>query len=227
MDLEHYAVSAEGLEAAKEKAIQASTQTGDKSAASLRRDELLKQISSNEKYRSRVFWGPGIYFVIVNGRILTISDDASYSPRGGWFPAIVTGPTAAEKACLDELMESLEFDDGFFAELIEEYDEFDEEYAEEFFEDNADEESLKIYRKIVRKVKSGKTPFQSVAQLVSALQRYELDDDLYYEWEGEYIHFFDNIRDTGEAPGINDSISTAGWVEILENLDNHFVTADE
>ena len=62
-------------------------------------------------------------------------------------------------------------------------------------------------------------------QLVSALARLELDDDLYDEWEDEYIH--DNICDYGEAPGRYDRISAAGWVEILENLDRHFVTADE
>lgn len=85
---------------------------------------------------------------------------------------------------------------------------------------------MKIYRKIERKVKSGKTPFESMEQFVSALARFELDDDLYYEWEGEYIHFFNNICDCGEEPGNYDNISTAEWVEILENLDSHFVTAD-
>ena len=45
-------------------------------------------------------------------------------------------------------------------------------------------------------------------QLVSALARLELDDDLYDEWEGEYIH--DNICDYGEAPGRYDGISAAG-----------------
>ena len=64
-------------------------------------------------------------------------------------------------------------------------------------------------------------------QLVSALARLELDDDLYDEWEGESIHFLDNICDYGEAPGRYDGISAAGWGEILENLDRHFVTADE
>lgn len=75
-------------------------------------------------------------------------------------------------------------------------------------------------------MKSGKTPFESMEQFVSALARFELDDDLYYEWEGEYIHFFSNICDCGEAPGNYDNISIADWVEILENLDSHFVTAD-
>ena len=173
-----------------------------------------------------MFWGPGIYFVIVNGGILTISDDASCSPRGGWFPAIVTRPSEEEKECLQALMDALDFDETFFSELIEECGEFDEDYVEDFFTDNDDEDSLKIYRKIERKVKSGKTPFESMEQFVSALARFELDDDLYYEWEGEYIHFFNNICDCGEEPGNYDNISTAGWVEILENLDSHFVTAD-
>ena len=64
-------------------------------------------------------------------------------------------------------------------------------------------------------------------QLVSALARLELDDDLYDEWEGEPIHFFANICDYGEAPGRYDRSSAAGWGEILENLDSHSVTADE
>lgn len=64
-------------------------------------------------------------------------------------------------------------------------------------------------------------------QLVSALARLELDDDLYDEWEGESIHFFDNICGYGEAPGRHDRIGAAGWGEIPENLDSHFVTADE
>ena len=40
------------------------------------------------------------------------------------------------------------------------------------------------------------------------------------------INNFINICDCGEEPENYDHISTAGWVEILENLDSHFVTAD-
>lgn len=225
-DKELQTMSAEELEAVREQAMREFTEAGDELTAFLRKAELLKQISNDEKYRYRVFWGPGIYFVIVNGGILTISDDASCSPRGGWFPAIVTGPTEEEKEYLQNLMDSLDFDETFFSELIEECGEFDEDYVEDFFTDNDDEDSLKIYRKIERKVKSGKTPFESMEQFVSALCRFELDDDLYYEWEGEYIHFFNNICDCGEEPGNYDNISTAEWVEILENIDSHFVTAD-
>ena len=225
-DKELQAMSVEELEAVREQAMHEFTDAGDELTAYLKKEELLKQISSDEKYRYRVFWGPGIYFVIVNGGILTISDDASCSPRGGWFPAIVTGPTEEEKECLQNLMDTLDFDEMFFSELIEECGEFDEDYVEDFFTDNDDEDSLKIYHKIESKVKSGKTPFESMEQFVSALARFELDDDLYYQWEGEYTHFFNNICDCGEAPGSYDNISTAEWVEILENLDSHFVTAD-
>lgn len=45
-------------------------------------------IPSDEKYRRKVFEGPGIYFVIADGEIRTISDDASDAPRGGWFPKL-------------------------------------------------------------------------------------------------------------------------------------------
>lgn len=50
--------------------------------------ELIRKISENKKYHRCVFWGPGIYFVIANGEIRTISEDASSSPRGGWFPEL-------------------------------------------------------------------------------------------------------------------------------------------
>ena len=170
-DKELQAMSPAELDAVREQAMREFTEAGDELTAFLRKQELLKQISNDEKYRYRVFWGPGIYFVIVNGGIRTISDDAS---------CFVTGPTEEEKECLQGLMDALDFDETFFSELIEECSEFDEDYVEDFFADNDDEDSLKTYRKIERKVRSGKTPFESMEQLVSALVRFELDDDLYY-----------------------------------------------
>ena len=67
--------------------------------------QLLTTISNNDKYKGCVFHGPGIYFVIGNGSLWEISDDASYSPRGGWFPDIVSGPTVEENKYLEEMME--------------------------------------------------------------------------------------------------------------------------
>ena len=72
-DKELQAMSPEELDAVREQAIRKFTDAGDELTAFLRKEELLKQISSDEKYRYRVFWGPGIYFVIVNGGILTLS----------------------------------------------------------------------------------------------------------------------------------------------------------
>ena len=189
---------------------------------------LLDAISQNDKYNGCIFWGPGIYFVIGNGTIWEIPDDAGETPRGGWFPDIVTGPTQEEKDCLWLLMDTLHFDSYFFSDIIDQCgDEFDEDDAEEVFEENEDEDGLKIYRKIKKKVDSGSTPFESICDFAKALGRCDLDSDtLYYEWEGEFIEFYDNICETGEERGYFDSISDAEWVRILENIDDHIVTAD-
>ena len=188
-------------------------------------NELLQLISNDEKYDGCVFEAPGIYFVIGNGNLWEISDDASCSPRGGWFPEIVTGPTDEENACLEKMMEKLEFDEDFFNELIFDCDEFDDEYALEYFEDNEDEESAKIYCKMKKEIESGKTVFSNMDDFVDALVRYGLSSDcLYYEWEGEYIDLHDNICETGEERGSYDHISDEKWVEILENIDKYMVT---
>lgn len=73
-------------------------------------------------------------------------------------------------------------------------------------------------------IESGKTPFETIDDFVSALGRYGLESNcLYYEWEGEYIDLHDNICDTGEARGSYDSMSNEEWVTLLENIDDHIV----
>ncbi|MBR5779752.1 MAG: hypothetical protein IKY21_03905 [Clostridia bacterium] len=187
-------------------------------------NELLQAISNNDRYNGCVFWGRGIYFVIGNGKLWEISDDASCSPKGGWFPDIVTGPTDEEDKCLTALMESLNFGKDFFRELVDDYGEFDAEYVEEYFEDNEDEDSLKIYRKIKKKIDGGKIPFATVNDFASALMRYGLDNNcLYYEWEGEFIDLHDNIAETGNERGSYDSLSDAEWIELLENIDKYIL----
>ena len=187
-------------------------------------EELLESISNNEKYNGCVFWGRGIYFVVGNGSLWEISDDASCSPRGGWFPDIVSGPTAEEDACLQKMMNELGFDEYFFKEIIDDYGEFDDEYVLEYFEDNEDEESAKIYRKMKKRIESGKTPFATIEDFASAVGRYGLENDcLYYEWEGEYIDLHDNICETGESRGSYDSMDDNEWIELLENIDEHIV----
>ena len=190
-------------------------------------EELLESISNNDKYNGCVFWGPGIYFVIGNGSLWEIPNDASCSPKGGWFPEIVCGLSDEENACLQEMMEELDFDEYFFREYLYDYDEYDDESILEYFEENEDEDALKIYRKMKKKVKSGKTPFDTMDDFVSAVGRYGLDVDcLYYEWEGEYIDFHDNVADTGEARGCYDNLSDEDWIKLLQNIDEHIVTPD-
>ena len=188
--------------------------------------ELLEAISKNDKYNGCVFRGCGIYFVIGNGRLWEIPNDVGGTPRGGWFPDIVKGPSAEEAECLSAMMEAMEFDEDFFRELIDDCGEFDEDCVEEYFEENEDEDSLMIYKKIKRKIKSGKTPFESVTDFASALARYGLDSNcLYYEWDGEFIDLHDNIADTGEERGRYDNMSDEEWIELLENIDEHIVAA--
>lgn len=189
-------------------------------------EELLAAISNDDKYKGCVFWGPGIYFVIVNGTLWEISDDASCSPKGGWFPDIVCGPSEAEKQCLQEMMENYGFDEEFFKEYLFDCDEYDDETIIEYFEENEDKNSLKIYRKIKSTIESGDTPFETMDYFVSSVGRYGLEHDrLYYEWEGEYIEFHENIADTGEERGYYDRMSSSEWIELLSNIDKHIVTA--
>ena len=188
-------------------------------------EELLESISNNDKYNGCVFRGPGIYFVIGNGSLWEIPDDASCLPKGGWFPDIVCGPSVEENTCLQEMMEELDFDEYFFREYLYDYDEYDNESILEYFEE--DEDALKIYRKMKKKVKSGKTPFATMDDFVSAVSRYGLEADcLYYEWEGEYIDFHDNVADTGKSRGCYDSLSDGEWIELLQDIDEHIVTLD-
>ena len=185
-------------------------------------EQLVEQISANEKYDGCVFEAPGIYFSIVNGEILTISDDASCSPRGGWFPDVVTGPNDEQRAYLQEKMLELHFDSDFFSEALENCD-FED--VESYMEESEDEESLNIFRKLQEEVESGNTPFSTMESLVRKINCFDLDSDLHYIWEGEFIHFYENICDTGELPGYFDSIDDAEWIRILENIDNYIVRA--
>lgn len=125
------------------------------------------------------------------------------------------------------MMDELGFDEEFFREYIFDCDEYDDESIVEYFEENDDEESLKIYRKMKKRVESGKTQFASMEDFVSAVGRYGLEPDcLYYEWEGMFIEFHDNIADTGEERGSFDGLSNSEWIELLSDIDKHIVTPD-
>ena len=79
---------------------------------------------------------------------------------------------------------------------------------------------------MARKIEAGKTPFESMDDFVNALKRYGLCCGvLYYEWEGDYVDLHENIEEIGEEPGYYDSLSKEEWISILEDIDNHIVTA--
>ena len=188
--------------------------------------QLLFTRANDPKYNKRVYETRGIYFTLCNGIIVTISDDAGYDPKGSWFPPIVTAPTEEEERCLSSMMQKLDFDEGFFYDMIEEIWEFSDEGALEYFEDMEDEESAAIYRKMKKQVEGGKTPFETMDDFVSALGRYGLErGHLYYLWESEYIELYENICDTGLPRGNFEDFSTEDWIKILENLDNYETTA--
>lgn len=190
-------------------------------------DQLICQIDNNKKYDFKVFWAPGIYFSIINGKIITISNDASCSPRGGWFPPIVTGPSDTERAFLREMMDEWHFDETFFDDILECYGEFHPDYALEYFEENEDEEAIAILKELEYKINSKKAPFESIEAFVSALRRIDLEpDELYYEWEDIFVHFYNNIWECGEDRGTYEDLTVEEWIEILENIDDHVVTAD-
>ena len=158
--------------------------------------------------------------------MIEISDDAGYNPRGGWFPDIVTGPTKEEADYLNLMMDSIGFGFDFFADAIDSCGEFCDSDTEAFFEENEDNESLEKYQQIKEEIESGKTPFESIYDLVSVIERSDLDTDcLYYMWEGEYIDLYDNICDCGEERGTFDGLSESDWIDILENIEVHIVKA--
>ena len=185
--------------------------------------KLLEDISNNEKYYREVFWGRGIYFIVSNRKILEISDDASSSPKGGWFPEIVSGISESEKDCLESMMKSLGFDKFFFKDFIEYYGDFDEKYLNEFFGEK-EESVLSIYKSIANSINTGHTPFSCLKDFADALVRYDLNaNSLYYEWEGEFIDLYDNICETGEERGYYEDMSREEWVSILENIDKYIL----
>ena len=76
-------------------------------------------------------------------------------------------------------MKKYEIDETFFSEYLEDsWGEYDEESALEYFEE--DEDLLKVFKKMLKEVELGKTPFESMDDLVSAFTRYGLEEGKFY-----------------------------------------------
>ena len=190
-------------------------------------NEALKKISEDPKYDRAVFQARGVYFVIGNGEIWEISDDAGCTPRGGWFPEIYTGLSEEKNKFIEECMEEYDIDEYFFDEMLEYLFEPDEEELLEYFEEQDEEDQLQIFKSMQSTVKKGKTPFDSIKELVTSFSRYGLEEDtLYYEWEGEHIDLHENIASYGEERGQIDNLTDEERLNILNNIDKYLVTRD-
>jgi hypothetical protein len=185
-------------------------------------EKYVQTIPDLDQYVGCIFYGPGIYFRVSEYGVSAMSSDPGCYVRGGDYPPFVTGPTLEERKCLKKMMKRLGFDDMFFNEVICDYD-CDISEADGYFEEKS--EKLEIYLKIKQEVASGKTPFKSLHDFISALTRYELDDNLWYMWEGPPVSLDETISQSYDS--IEDfGIDKEGWMEILSSLDSCIVTPE-
>lgn len=191
-------------------------------------EELLQKLSEDAAYQNAVFHARSVYFIVHNGEILEISDDASCGPKGGWFPDIYKGLSPEKNAFIEECMEKFDIDECFFEEPLQHFDAEDIDYIVEWFEDEEDDDSLEVLKYLQNAVEQGEAPFNTMEAVIKAFSRTGLDPSLlYYEWEGSHIEFYDNIAWTGEERGVFERMSDEEWLDILSNIDNYIVNPRE
>ena len=195
-------------------------------------DTVLSEISEDEKLADNVYLGDCIYYVIRNGEIYEITDDAGDLPRGGWFPEIIRGLKPDVKECIDKIREEVEeaADIDELYNLIKENlneDCLDDDEILEMLKDMEELDCLKLFRKLKRAVKKTADMFSDVTEFFQAYQKYDLDPNtLYYWWEDDYIDLYDNIQSFGEPRGSFEEFSAQEWLEELCDLENTIVEAD-
>ena len=187
---------------------------------------LFQEISENPELCGGVYEVNGAYFIVREDGIREISTNASDAPRGFWFPDIVVGPTSEESKAVKELMEKYNIGADFFTECYDSISEFDSDIAKDYFEDEEQYEKLSKFTLMRKDVKDGACVFKNMDALVKAFRLYGLDNILYYEWEGEWVDFYDNISDFGECRGTYESLDDEEWIEVLENLESYRVTGE-
>ena len=180
-------------------------------------EDFIKILANDDKYDGEIFEGYNCYYVISDAGLRAISNDASCSPKGGWFPEIVTGlPSEQTKHAL-EIAQKLNIDIDFFRKAKEDMcvdicDIDCKDFLEYYEEDN--EEDLKNYKKLETMVVSGETKFEDMTQLIKAFLLNELDAGVvYYEWEGTWIDMYENILDFGDD--IYELNEIAEWLELI------------
>lgn len=190
--------------------------------------ELIDKISTDEKLKRNIYEVAGIYFVVCND-IWEISNDASCSPKGGWFPQIYSGPNNEERQFITEIIDKYDVEETFFEEYLAEIyvDPCDIEADEliAYFEENENEESVNKIKGILKELSNKKSPFSELGQFATKFRRLNLDHDtLYYDWEGEVINFYENICDYGKKRGSFESLSDEVWIDILTNIEDYVVS---
>ena len=185
---------------------------------------LLERLGNDGRYAGRVFECDPYFFTISGGELHILPNDTGESVKGGWFPALITGPRGEQRTFIDSLMADANFDQYFFDDFMDDYGDFDEDDFLDYLEEAEDEDSPKIYKKIKEKVQGKDSPFDDMEDFVTELRRYDLDDSsLYYEYEGEIIDLYENVSDMGEGRGVYESWDDSDWIDILENLDEYVI----
>ena len=187
-------------------------------------EALIHDISEDGELSGHIYETPTSYFVVCGDTISEISNDASCSPKGGWFPDIVKGLSAEETEFFNTMMKKYGFDECFFDGYWDEFfNDYYEDDAKDYFE-NASEKEAEIFKRLCEAVDSNQTPYSSMEDLAKALKRFGLEEDvLYYEWEGCWIDFYENIVDTGEARGYYSDYTDEEWIEILQHIEEYKV----
>lgn len=185
----------------------------------------LHEISKTPELSACVFECATFFFVVKDGEILEMPNDASESPKGGWFPDIVTGLPSELEDYIRSHQGQLDFDDEFLEDLQENVD--DDMSTEDIialYDD--DEDRQDCLRRLAELLADPSCPFHSMQHYLACLPLFGLEPDrLYYEWEGDYIDLWENVADCGEERGSYDDFEPEDWLEVLNDIRSYIVTA--
>ena len=120
--------------------------------------EAIHNIAEDNRYAGKVFHASSVYFTVTGDEICEISDDASCSPKGGWFPDIVTGPSSEKKAFLEQLFDEYSINESFFYDILECFDEvfgITSDEILEYFAEDEDGTALEVAKELIARLENG------------------------------------------------------------------------
>lgn len=193
-------------------------------------ERYVQKIPNLKKYSKCVFYGPGMYFVVSKYGVTAMPDDPGCYVKGGSYPdfqSYYISPTKTELLFIRKMMSDFGFKASFLDKVVDHYNgDFCDSDITEYFKKEGDKVSLSIYRKIVRRVNSKTSPFNSVADFLSAFDKYGTASDLYYMWEDSEVSLHDNIYDGQESLDYF-NMDKDDWMALLDSLDERFVMPDD